>query len=258
MNTYPCDKLDAVLMLASAEYMKDTTAEFLTTTMDTGLSLQTRRKILRMIRKEEHREAWLKARKVIRSILVACMLLATLALAACMMIPTVRDAIWKVMLEWNDDSVKVEFVPNDDPDYTTADPTEPSNITEPEDAPDTSAVTLPTSIEVVNVPGYMPMGYTTRSSLENSTYRLSYYNENEVMEIIYRQSVIDSSILGDGETGTATELTVNGLNAVLFTYENEENIYNLYWQDSQYTYNIYGYIETYDELIRMASSVAVK
>lgn len=266
MNTHPYNKLDAILALASVEYMKDVTNEFLTTTMDVELSVQTRHQIMRMIRKKEHQGTRQKAWKVCRGILVACLILATLALAACMAIPTIREAIWKVMLEWNDESVKIQFVPNDDPDYTTGvDPSETtanlpenSTVTEPEDEPDVPTVTPPTSIEEVNVPGYMPMGYTTKSSLESNNFQLLYYNANNTMEIIYRQAIIGYDTEGDGEGGIATELTVNGLNAVLFTYEGEDNIYNLYWQDNQYRYNIYGYFASYDDLIRMATSVAVK
>ena len=265
MNTYPYDRLDAILALASVEYMKDAKKEFLTTTMNVQASPEVRRKVMRKIRTEEHQPIRQKFFRGIRIALVACLILASLALAACMAIPTIREAIWRVVLEWNDDYVAIQFVPSDDPKYTnhtnalhTTTKAPETTTPEPDNEPDKPIVTPPTSIEKVNVPSYMPAGYTTKSSLESSTYRLSYYNESGVMEVIYRQAVIGMLSLGDAENGVATEISINGLNAILVTYSDDENVYNLYWQDNYYCYNIYGYFDTYDQLIRMATSVAVK
>jgi hypothetical protein len=265
MNTYPYDRLDAILALASVEYMKDAKKEFLTTTMNVQASPEVRRKVMRKIRTEEHQPIRQKFFRGIRIALVACLILASLALAACMAIPTIREAIWRVVLEWNDDYVAIQFVPSDDPKYTnhtnalhTTTKAPETTTPEPENEPDKPIVTPPTSIEEVNVPSYMPAGYTTKSSLIDKFYTLNYYDANNALLIVYRQATIGSAPKGDADTGIATEISINGLDAILISYTNEENVYNLYWQDNQYSYNIYGYFENYNELIRLATSVTVK
>lgn len=232
MNKISNEKLDLLWAMASDEFVKDILNEAAPTESDVKPDDHTRNRILRQIRKN-HRKTKLRIGwKVLRIAMVACLAAAALALVACMAFPTVREAIWKVVLEWGDESVKIDFVPADDPDYSTS--TDPSVTTsndpivtttvEPTDEPDTPIVTPPTSIEEINIPGYMPVGYTVTSNILRKSYMLDYYNADGESVITFKQTLINAESWGDAEEGTAANITINGLNAILIT--NATNNYN--------------------------------
>lgn len=259
MNNYTCDQLDAILTLATAKYAQKLTDEFLNAKPDFVMSAETEQRIKQMFRKNKHHINRKNAWKVIRYIMVACLIAATVAFTACMAIPRIRQAIWKAIVEWHDEYVTVKFIPNDnEADSTTTAELSDATSTDTTDKPNDPIAVPPDTIVEVNAPTYMPIGYTTKSSLKESVFRLSYYDENGTFVFSYNQMVIDFGSEGDAEEGSSTEMTINGLSAVIFTYDDEPNVYSLYWQDSQYRYNIYGYFEDYNELIRFATSVEVK
>lgn len=259
MNNYTYDRLDAILSLATAEYAKKLTDEFLNAKPDFDISAKTEQRIKQMFRKDKHRTSRKNAWKVIRYIMVACLIAATVAFTACMAIPRIRQAIWKAIVEWHDDYVTVKFVPNDtEADNTTTAELSDATSTDTTDKPNDPITVPPDSIVEVNAPSYMPIGYTTKSNLTDKVFRLSYYDENDSFMFSFRQTLIESGSKGDAEEGVSNETTVNGLSAVVFTYDDQPNVYNLFWQDSQYRYNIYGYFDNYNELIRFATSVEVK
>jgi hypothetical protein len=115
----------------------------------------------------------------------------------------------------------------------------------------------PKYIEEVNVPSYMPTGYTSNSTLTKKAFMMDYYNQIGENVITFKQRIISSGSEGDAEEGTANEITINGFQAIVISYADHPNEYVLYWQDNQYRYSIHGYFEDYDELIRMATSVKV-
>ena len=268
MNDITNSKLDLIWTIAAEEYVQDLVRESRIPREDAVMDEWTRAKILRMIRKEHNRTKRRPIWKALRIALVACLVLATLALAACIALPTVREAIWKVVLEWGDESVKINFVPADDPDDSSAalittDPatsTTTVTTTEPTDEldPEPPAVEPPSSIQEVNIPGYVPAGYTVQSSASRKVYMVSYYDTEGNVAFTFKQTTISSGSKGDSEEGNATEVIVNGLNAVLITYTDNPNLYVLYWQDSQYRYSIYGTFDSPSELLQMAASVQVK
>ena len=259
MNNCNYDKLDAIMSLATAEYVKELNEEFLNAECAFEVSYKTKQRILRMIRKDKFRTNHRKTRTVFKYIMVAALIAATVAFTACMALPRIREAIWKAVLDWHDEYVSIQFVPatTEDPNASANKPSD-SNSTDANEKPNDPIIVPPTSIEEVNMPSYMPMGYTTKSSLKERVFRLSYYDENDAFVFSYNQMIIDSDSEGDAEEGTATEITINGLSAMVITYSDEPNVYTLYWQDNQYRYRIYGYFEDYNELIRIANSVDVK
>lgn len=268
MNDITNSKLDLIWTIAAEEYVQDLVRESRIPQEDAVMDEWTRARILRMIRKEHNRTKRRPIWKALRIALVACLVLATLALAACIALPTVREAIWKVVLEWGDESVKINFVPADDPDDSSAalittDPatsTTTVTTTEPTDEPDPEppAVEPPSSIQEVNIPGYVPAGYTVQSKIMRKVYIVDYANANGDVVITFKQMTITSGSEGDSQEGNPTDIIVNGLNAVLITYADNPNLYVLYWQDSQYRYSISGAFESQNELLQMAASVQVK
>lgn len=267
MNNGANTKLDLIWALAAEEYVKDLILESRKPQADAVIDEYTEKKILRMIRKDDRHRRYGNVRSVFRYVLVACLIAATLALAACMAHPTIREAIWKVFLEWGDESVKISFVPPNDTDsaHTTqlADPAvttvdTSASTTEPSDPPEPPTPEPPTSIEEVNMPGYVPEKYAVQSSMTRKVYKLSYFNTDGEEVITFRQMTFSSGSEGDATEGIATDVIVNGLNAVVFTFEDDPKAYMLYWQDNQYRYSISGSFESYDDLLKMAESVEVK
>ncbi len=256
MNINHSDKLDALLSLATAQWVDELNDEFLSAQSEIELTPQTNRRILRMLRKDKRRTPPSTARMVFKYLMLAVLIAATVAFTACMALPRIREAIWKIMLEWHDEYVSVQFVPATEDSHASANkPSDSTNTTEKTNDP---TIVLPLSIEEINIPKYMPIGYTTKSSITESIFRLSYYDENDSFIFSYHQMVIGFNSTADSENGTLSEIEINGLNAVVIAYSDDPNVYCLYWQDNQYRYRIYGYFEDYNELIRLASSVDVK
>lgn len=259
MNDYTSDRLDSILTLAATEYAKKLTDEFSSAKPDFEMSEATERRIMRMIRKDKHRTSRKNAWRIVKYIMVACLIVATVAFTACMAISRIRQAIWKAIVEWHDDCVSVQFVPNetDANDTWTSVSTDTTSDTL-STAADSPNVPLLTTIEEVNMPSYMPVGYTTTSIIMGKSFTLSYFDESGAWVFTFNQMVVDADSKGDCREGKFTETTVNGLDAIVITYDDQPNVYTLYWQDSQYRYNIYGYFEDYNELIRFVESVEVK
>lgn len=259
MDHHSYDKLDMIMALGAAKYAEKLTSQFLNSNPDFEISEQTDRKILRMIRKENHRTSRQQAWKIARFVMVACLIAATIAFTACMAIPRIRQAIWKAVLDWKDDYVVVDFVPadkdNNKPALTSAaDPATTSSV----DTPDKPTPEVPVTVEEINLPSYMPLGYSTQSSHEPGMFVLEYYNSDGDIAFAYRQTIIDTNDIANATGADAADITINGFNAVLFTYPNSPGDYILFWQDNQYRYSLTGTFESYDELIRIASSVEVK
>ena len=249
------DRLDTILALATAEYMRQETEAFLSAETDAALSEETERKINRMIRIEKGKKTRRKVWKVLRTVLIAALAAATVALAACVAHPEIREAIWKVVLTWGDESVKIDFVPanpNRKPGANSADNNRPTQ------KPNTPIPDAPKSIEAVRVPGYMPNGWTAESRNTGTIFSIDYYNADGESIITFVQMIIDSDSSVDANGATATELAVNGWDGVLLTYEDQPSVYMLYWQDYEYRYSFYGQFDSLDQLITMAESVYVE
>lgn len=259
MNTYTCDNLDAILTLAATEYAKKLTDEFLSAKPDFDISEPSEQRIMRMIRKDKHRTSRKNAWRIAKYIMVACLIAATVAFTACMAIPRIRQAIWQAIVDWHGDYVSIKFVPieTDALDAATIIPSDA--IAERASFTPTALSTVPPeSIVEVNVPSYTPIGYTTKSTTKEGIFMLNYYDECNAFAFTYRQMVVDSESKSNAEAGASAQMTINGMNAIVFTYADQPNVYSLYWQDRQYRYNIYGYFEDYTQLIRLATSVDVK
>lgn len=257
--------LDALLEAASREALSDILALAETDCGET-VSKEEEKQIILLCRS---RQMVMRRRKKRKVVLIACIAALLSILVSCVAIPTVREKIWQIVLDWSDDgqSVKIDFVPADDPDCSTStDPSvttsqDPSATTtvEPTDQPDAPTVTPPTSIEELNAPSYIPKGYAIIDAYHlRKSYMLTYCNTKGENVLTFKQTIINADSWGDAAEATVTNIEINGLNAVLITYADQPNVYNLYWQDNQYRYNIHGLVESYDELIKMATSVAVK
>ncbi len=248
------DRLDTLLSLASAEYMKQVTGEFLAVETDATLSPEAEEKIMGMIQIAKRKIIRGKAWKVIRTILVAALAAATIALAACMAHPEIREAIWKVVLTWGDESVQIEFVPATTQQNPHSNAAKPDDSTKPPEEPIPEP---PTRIVEIRMPGYMPVGWECENTKQRKMFGVSYFNSAGEVIVTFTQVVLNVDSYVDSDHAIVDEITINGWEGVLFTYEDQPNVYALYWQDYEYRYSFYGIFESYDQLIRMAESVYV-
>ena len=248
MKTSHSDQLDLLFTLATADCVTELNEEFRAAQSNLVVSAPTHRRIWKMIRRENRRTTPSTARTVFKYVLLSILLAATVAFTACMALPRVREAIWKVMLDWQEDHIHINFVPNE--------PSKPSANT-PTNPPSPSIPQPPESIEDARFPQYFPEGYTVEVKGLLHIFAVDYYDPDGAFMITYHQTTQDMREEVDNTGATVTELTINGCTGLFISYAEEENVYYLVWQDTQYRYSIYGYFANVDDLFRMANSVVI-
>lgn len=265
-NNASFDSLDALIKLSCSTCMDTEVDEFLSAPIDYPEDVKAKRKIYRRIQKLTKLTKTPKhptARKTLRVIAIAAALLLSIAFVACMSIPEVREAIWEAVVEVYEDYVSIDFVePNRESDAiittpanTAADTSQNTTTTEPTEP---SRPEPPKSIVETNAPIFVPEGYEMFESETDKLYWVDYFSLSSNDMYSFTQSVIQESFYkGNSEEGTLSEIQLNGLTAILITYD-KPNEYGLYWQDSQYQYSLYGIFESYNQLISIGSSVSRK
>ena len=249
------DRLDTILALATAEYMRQETEAFLAAETDATLGEETKRKITRMIRMEKGKNTRRKVWKVLHTLLIAALAAATVALVACVAHPEIRDAIWKVVLTWGDESVQIEFVPATPNRKPGADSAPTDSPTQKPNAPDDPIPDPPKSIEELRMPGFVPEKWTFETQKSRSIFTVDYFNGEGKVQATFQQMTMGYNSSVNSEGAVETKLTVNGWEAVLLTYAGKPDLYVLYWQDASYRYSLNGAFESLDQLLRMAQSV---
>lgn len=249
------DRLDTILALASAEYMKQETRCFLDVKTDATLSEDTQQKIFGLIGLAKGKEVRRKTRKILRAVLIAALIAATVALAACMATPEIREAIWKVVLTWGEESVQIEFVPADPNRKPGADAAPGDSPTQKPDSPDDPIPDPPKTIEELRMPGFLPEKWTFETQKSRSVFVVTYFDSEGEMLATFQQMTVGYNSSVNSEGAVETKLKVNGWEAVLLSYEDPRNMYTLYWQDASYRYSLDGVFDSLDQLLQMAESV---
>lgn len=261
------DECDALIRLSCDECLDKDVDEFFNAEIVYRMSERANRRILRMIRKESRVIKHPKLRRAVAIAVFAILLAGTLAFVACVSIPRVRRAMWKSIVEWHDDYISIKFVPDDDTDDKNV--TDDKNNTGNTDNKDNTdnigdnngntQTEPPKIIEEINLPKYIPDGYSFEKYEGERMISVDYYSDDELM-YSFGQFTISSTghDYVDSEDATVSQIFLNDLNATLITYGGDiPGVYALYWQDGKYLYNIYGIFESYEQLIMIASSVEV-
>ena len=167
MKSIENKRLDILWTLAADEYVNELVQESKVAQTDAVIDPSIERKILRMIRKDhrstQHRKLW----NVLRPMLVACLIIASLAMAACMAHPTVRKAVKQVLREWTNTSVQSVTTTTTELSYNSG-PIRPEYINE--NAGKVHPITNPDAGEIPNV----SYGNTTQLVYGNKVY----YSDN--------------------------------------------------------------------------------
>ncbi|MBQ8310930.1 MAG: DUF4367 domain-containing protein [Clostridia bacterium] len=243
MNNIEFNNFELLLMAASERNALEDVEEFLA--MDTDsieLSPETDVKIRRQIRKSyKQKNVW----KPVKIILVACLVIMSVAFTACMSVPQIREAIKNVIVQWYDDYFAVDFS-GDSESVTTDVPAMPE--------------TPPTTIEHKAYATYLPQKYTIETLIDvPSFYQLNYYTEDRIVAFTLQQRVFDGELDWTDDGGILHEnLTVNGQKAFLVSYDSEPDLYMLIWQDNYYQYTLHGYFASEQELIEIAENIKLR
>lgn len=261
-NNSEFDSFDALIKLSCSTCMDTEADEFLSAPIDYPVDVKAKRKNYRRIQKLTKLTQKTKhptARKTLRVIAIAAALLLSLAFVACMSIPKVREAIWEAVVEVYEDYISIDFV--EPISESNADLTFPAGTTVSTSTTKSTVTPRPEppkSIIETNAPTFVPDGYEMFENETDKIYTIDYFSLNSDDMFNFTQSIIQGSYYkGNSEEGSVSEISLNGLPAILIIY-NDSNEYGLYWQDNLYQYSLYGIFDSYEQLVAIASSVSIK
>lgn len=116
-------------------------------------------------------------------------------------------------------------------------------------------LTLPTTIEMLYAPSYIPDGYTLTDEMNTSHIRELTYSDMDDNEIAFQQYIIISTSIKIDTEGVVTEkIFINGIEGIFYT---NKNVNTVMWHDNQYGYSITGKIDK-SSLENMANSIKIK
>ena len=111
----------------------------------------------------------------------------------------------------------------------------------------------PASIEEVNLPGYMPEGYTTTAFRYKKLFSAEYYDSDGKYAFTYIQGTQERDILQiDTPKEPPKNIDINGNEGILMI---EDGVMTVVWQDSRYLYLIQGVFETQEDILKVCRSV---
>ena len=141
--------------------------------------------------------------------------------------------MWEAVVEWYDEYIAVKFRGNDS-----------QSVTSPH---------APALIEEVNLPKYMPDGYTTTAFRSKTLFSAEYYDSDGNYAFTYIQGTQEREILQiDTPKEPPKNIDINGNEGILII---EDGIMTVVWQDSRYLYLIQGVFETQEDILKVCRSV---
>jgi hypothetical protein len=234
MSECTFDRLDALISLGTRSLIDKEAEKFMQLSEDTKISSKGRRKVERSIKHYQDQEKMQKFIKPVKVAGIACLVGISLTFTACVSIPKVREAMWDAVVEWYDDYIAVRFQKND-----------PSALL-PE-APD--------EIEELNIPGYLPDGYSFNSYKNINYFICEYYNSNDEYEYTFIQGLRDNAILEIDETSQGlVEVDINGITGIMVT---DEDMMSVVWQDGKYSYAVQGVFQSESDILQVCKSVKI-
>ena len=172
----------------------------------------------------------------LKTALVACLILISVLFTACMCIPTIRESIWSAVINFYDKYLVINHTPD----------------TPNEQIP-------PKTIEKIAELTYVPEGYYAElfeDDLTTSKMIVIYDSiSNDVSFILQQYTVYEEVMISYDESFPITKTTINGHEATLIEYPNEDGTYMLIWSDGVYQYYLNGYFTTADTIIKIAQGV---
>ncbi len=238
---YEENKADHLIALAMLDYGRSN-ALLLDSIDDSQITLSSRlkKRILRMESRHSHEKAYKCAKRIGFRVAIAVMLIITMMFVTLLCVTAIREAICGTVIEWYEKYVSIRF--------ENSEPSEHSG----EDF-DFSAV--PTSIESVRKPTYIPDGCTAEIKKEKTATILNYRNTDGDTIADFRQSLLDDrKYYYDSDTAIIEDIFISGYDGKIITYSKDSTVFVI-WSDGEYSYSLMSYILSESELLKIAESV---
>lgn len=233
MNQYIYDPTDA-LLYAAAQNAGQPELDLYNNADDTFVpSKKFMMRMKRLLRKAEREDEWADWHPFfvqLKRILAVVMIVLSISFVFAMSIGAVRDAIWKTIVEWYENSISIQYV-NEDNEPTL---TEILEYKEP-----TQGLEGYERYEMLRNALVFNIEYESESVL--ITYQQSLLNDSEV-KLSNNNSELHTTDVS-GHPGMYVEYTTNGVEQI-----------TLMWNDGVYRY-IVGGNTTLKELLKIAESV---
>lgn len=191
---------------------------------------------------------------------IAVMLAATVAIAA---IKPLREAVLRSVVEWYDNYMTIRYeVPKDsggdintDGTSTEEEQSTPESTGGESDISQSVTVNIPTSIEEVRKPTYIPDGVIEDVVVQNKVQVIiDYYLGNELVCSFEQVLLKDKNLYADNENSVVDDIMINGFEAKsILSSTDKERI--IIWNDGEYIYLIKSMIYGVDYLKNIAESV---
>ena len=248
------DKLDQLLTLYAERSIEEEARCFLSLDVsDIEYNEQIKQRLLSYAFK---RKGHTRMRQTVKVVLVACLIAVALTLTACMSISEIRDAIWRAVIGWYDDYISVEFEETTSNTDGTHNPEANINKNSSEDIIDPQ-INVPEIIEQKVYATYLPEGYYIGNESSNLGFLIiDFYDSSNTWKFSLSQSAQANSdwMLDNGDINF-TKINLGKCEAVLTEHIEKTNYYSITWQDSLYTYNLFGTFPSLYEAIQIAKGI---
>jgi len=163
-------------------------------------------------------------------------------------VPALRKAIFDAIVKWYDNYIAVSYETQDGQEDETGYEEAPTSQINDD-------VVVPTSIIDIRKPRDLPEGVWEDFVTQTSTsIHIDYYSSEDYI-FSFSQTLLkptDNHI--DSEDVTVTKIKINDNNAMVIEAVYEREIY-VFWNDGEYSYNIFSTESDLETLIRYAESV---
>lgn len=227
------DRMDALIALGARSLIDEEADAFLNLDCSIDVSPKAYRKAARLVRKSEWKEKSQGFLRTVKVAGVACLISVILAGTACASIPPVREAMWNTVIGWYDKYITINF--------ESKDPTQ--------ELPE-----APSEIEEINLPSYMPNGYTAISEKSLLSFSQEYYDQNGEYVFQFTQWVHDVKIGITVPEQDPIRVDINGVEGILVE---DEEVTMVVWRDSRYVYLVQGDYMSQEEILRICRSVRI-
>ena len=233
MNCEKNDKYDYLIAMATLDAENDDVEMFDNIdTSDVVLSGQAVRKINELI-KTSHKNPdkhITKVRRILSHVAIVALVVISAMFTVMMSVSAIRNAIWSVIVEWQDQYLSVDYE---------------SNV----------PVSPPATLEEVRKPALLPQGAEEAVIFDDKwSYFTEYYVENECCLVFHQSRLNTGESYIDSETVIIEEVMIGEFEGLLLTYEKSTDVIVL-WNDGEYRYTLTGYGIDPEILIMIAKSV---
>jgi hypothetical protein len=232
MTDYIFDKLDALIALSAGALLDDYDKYFLSVdTSAVSIDKKLDDKIQHIIWREKYEPVLKTILTISKRVAIVFLIVASVLFTVAISVDAVRNEFFRVITEWFDDYIAINFESKD--------------------------TVIPVLITQKREPAYLGGNYDKVIEVDFPTMYTLIYKIGENRVLTYSQNIItDSKTLIDSDNCTLDNISINGYDAVLAEYSDDNRI-TILFNDGSYEYLLTsydGYISS-EQLIKIAGSI---